>query len=220
MKKSNTSQIESHHIFALISGESGAGKTHCALTLPKDDTVIISAESGLLTLIGSGHEVWEVENPNDMAAVFGELKAGTKFKNVFIDSLTEIGERLFKDIKPNYSKSQNFGLYGDYFDQMIGMIKHFRDLTQYNIFATCLLKEADNGIRLDIGHKGLGSRLPSLFDFSFYVKVFEKEDKKIRALCSDNSVLPFLKSRSNKLEPFEQVNLTSIIKKVLSAKEN
>lgn len=219
IKKINTSDVEHQHPFVLIVGKSGAGKTYALGTLPEEKTLILAIEPGLLTLSDKNIDVWKIESVEDLIDAYKELKNGSEYENVCIDSLTELSEMAFAALKPQFKKSQTFDLYNEFTTRMISIIKSFRDLHQYNIFVTSLLKETDDGYTIDVAQKSLGNRLPAYFDFTFLVKAFQKDGKTTRALVSDNSVLDFLKSRSKNIEEYEPVNLTSIIEKVLKKPE-
>lgn len=216
MQKINTAQVEHHHIFALICGKSGAGKTHALGTLPNDETLILSLESGLLTLKDKKIDVWKIENVDDLSEAYRELRSGTQYKYVCIDSLTELSDMVFAGLKPQFKKSQTFALYDEFSTRMTAFIKAFRDLEQYHVFVTTLLKDTEDGNVIDVAQRSLGNRLPAYFDFTFLVKAFEKDGKTTRALVSDNSVLDFLKSRSHAIGDFEKVNLTDLCQRIMA----
>ena len=77
MQITKTSDISNHHIFALIVGASGAGKTTLASTLNNEETLILSAESGLLSIKDSDIDVIQINNFDDMVSAYNFLKAGT-----------------------------------------------------------------------------------------------------------------------------------------------
>lgn len=214
MQKTNTSEVENHRMFALICGKSGSGKTFALGTLPNEETLILALDPGILTLKNRNIDVWKIETVDDLGAAYRELKAGTKYKHVCIDSLTELSEMCFSSLKPQFSKSQTFALYDEFSTRMVTLIKAFRDLSQYNVFVTTLLRDSEDGAVIDVAQKSLGNRLPAYFDFSFLVKAFQKEGVTTRALVSDNSVMDFLKSRSPLINEYEPVDLTNIINKV------
>lgn len=56
----STKTVSSERFVALVVGPSGIGKTSLAKTLPEKETLIISAESGLLCLSGTDYAVTEV----------------------------------------------------------------------------------------------------------------------------------------------------------------
>lgn len=220
MQKTNTSEAEINRVFALLCGKSGAGKTYALGTLPNEETLILALDPGLLTLKGKKIDVWKIESVDDLGAAYRELKEGTKYKHICIDSLTELSEMCFAALKPNFTRKENFALYDEFSTRMTALIKAFRDLTQYNVFVTTLLKDTDDGPVIDVAQKSLGNRLSAYFDFSFLVKAFEKEGVTTRALVSDNSVMDFLKSRSSRIDEYEAVNLTNILAKVFGESNN
>lgn len=219
MEKTNTAKVENQRMFALICGKSGAGKTYALGTLPNEETLILAIDPGILTLKDKNIDVWKIQAVEDLAIAYRELKSGTKYKHVCIDSLTELSELCFSSLKPQFSKSQTFALYDEFSTRMVTLIKAFRDLTQYNVFVTTLLKDSEDGCVIDVAQKSLGNRLPAYFDFSFLVKAFQKEGVTTRALISDNSVMDFLKSRSPLINEYEPVDLTNIINKVFDNKK-
>lgn len=221
MQITKTSDVSNHHTFALIVGSSGSGKTTLASTLKHDETVILSAESGLLSIKDADIDVIEINDFQDMIDAYNFLKKGTKYKNVFLDSLTEVGEILFSKLKPDFTKQQSFGLYEAYGDKIIAMLKMFRDLTEYNIYFTALdkmtAKDFTEVVSIDLKQKSLAKRLPALFDEVFYLQIHEKEDgSKVRALCTDNSVIDFAKDRSGKLGKYEKPDLQTINDKIFN----
>lgn len=216
MEITNTSEIEEEGMISLICGPSGAGKTYALGTLPENETLIISNESGLLSLKGRSIDVWKVSSVEDLTEAYRKLKEGTDYNYVCIDSLTEISDMCFASLEPNYTKQQNFDLYKEFSKRMTSIIKAFRDLKHYKVFMTTLLKDTEDGFIIDVAQKSLGYKIPCYFDFVWLVKSFKKDDKTVRALVSDNTVLSFLKARSNKIEEYEKVNLTDIVKRVMS----
>ena len=216
IEKTNTSKVEMHNVVGLICGPSGAGKTYSIGTLPEEETLIIAIDPGLLTLKGRNYEVWNITSADDLKQAYSDLKKDNKFKYVCIDSLTELAEILFSSLKPSFTKSQTFALYDAFSTNMIEMIKAFRGLTQYHVFMTALMKDSDSGPIIDVGQKSLSYRLPSYFDITMMVKTLTKGDEVKRFLVTDNSVHDFLKSRSNNIEAYEEVNLTDVVRKAMS----
>ncbi len=217
----NTSNVENHHLFTLIVGSSGVGKTSLAATLDHDKTLIISAESGLLSIKDANIDVIEVSSYQDLIDAFAFISKETKYKNIFVDSLSEIGEILFHEIKPNYTKAQAFGVYEEYSGKMVKLLKAFRDLTKYNIYFTALdkmvAKDFTEVVSIELIQKSLAKKVPALFDEVFYMDIYEKEDgSKVRALCTDNSTIDFAKDRSGKLDKYEKPDLSIIEEKIFN----
>lgn len=226
IKVSNTSDIDMHHVFMLIVGASGVGKTTLAGTLDPEHTVIISAESGLLSLRNKSIEVWNVENKSDLIDAFNEiiggrlLSNGNQIKNVVMDSITEIGEIIFTELKPQFSKAQKFGLYEEYGTKLIGLIKALRDEKRYNFFMTALDKDMGEGvIGIDLIQKSLSKKLPQYFDIVAHYCTMEHEGETLRKLITDNTISDFCKDRSGSLDSHEEPDLTTILNKVFKTGE-
>jgi phage nucleotide-binding protein len=202
MKITNTSDVKSHNVYALVVGRSGVGKTSLAKTLPEDKVLILSAESGLLSLHGTSIDVVKIETFQDLIDAYSFLNSNqSKYEHIIIDSLTELGEKLLAELKPNYKKAQNFQLYADYSEKMTKMLKAFRDLHQYNIYMLALdkltPKDFTEVVSIDLVQKSLSKKLPALFDEVFYYVKEKREDGSVvRALCTDSDDVDFTKDRS------------------------
>jgi ABC-type iron transport system FetAB ATPase subunit len=217
----NTGAIDVHNVFCLIVGSSGVGKTTLAKTLEESRTLIISAESGLLSLKGTNIDVYEVNSSNEVKeAIAYAVNNQDKYDNLFFDSLTEIGEIFFSELKPKYDKKQNFNLYEHYTTELTKLLKWLRDLKGFNKYLTCLdkmvQKDFTEVISIDLIQKSLAKKIPALFDEVFYMAIHEKEDgTNVRAICTDNSVIDFAKDRSGKLNKYEKPDLGIITNKIL-----
>ena len=217
-----TNEVENHHIFCLIVGASGSGKTRLAATLDHDKTIIFSAESGLLSIKDASIDSIEIKSYKDLLDAFNWLGNQDKYTNLFIDSLTEIGQILFNDLAPNYEKKETFNLYNEYSIRITKFLKALRGMTKLNIFCTALdsiqKKDFEEFTSIDLIQKSLAQKIPGLFDEVFYMAVIDREDEKVRALFTDNSSYKFLKDRSGKLDTIEKPDLNNIINKIF--KEN
>lgn len=234
MKFKSTKDVASERFVCLVSGESGIGKTSLAKTLPEpeSETLIISAESGLLCLSGTDIPVYEI-NPNEtwksITEIFDYLttdEAKKKFKYLFVDSLTEIAQLVLAELKrdPKLSDPKNaFPLWGQYADRMIKIIKVFRDFRPYSVVFTCLTTTEKDGLELvdqfSMPGQSVKENLKAYFDLSLHYKVFTDDNGvKHRKLITDVSESPLAKDRSGFLDSYEDANLTTIIKKVLNEK--
>lgn len=222
MNITNTNQIENHHVFNLTIGSSGIGKTSLAKTLPHNETLIISAESGLLSIKDVSIDVVVIKTWSDLIQVYVELVEGTKYKHVFIDSLTEIAQILFTELKPDYSKAQTFGLYDEYSTKMMNFLRKMRDLSDYNFWITCLDKiekkyEVDV-VSINLIQRSLTKNILPLFDEVFYYDSVIKDDKTVRYLLTENNTqIDFAKDRSGKLDQYEKPNLGDIYNKIFNS---
>jgi hypothetical protein len=227
----STKELSNKRVAGLIVGESGVGKTSLAKTfeLPHDNVLIISAESGLLCLQGTDIPVHEV-NPQDAFGSIGEIyeylmtdEAKARFRYIMIDSLTEISQLVLSNLKedPKLADPKNaFPLWNKYAEQMVKLVKVFRDMNDYSVFFTCLTsKEKDGTVfvdELNVQGNTLKDNLKSYFDLVLHYKIFtDKEGVKHRTLISDMGESPLAKDRSGKLEAFEPADLSAIINKIL-----
>lgn len=227
----STKELSNKRVAGLIVGESGIGKTSLAKTfeLPHDNVLIISAESGLLCLQGTDIAVHEID-PSDAMGSIGEIygylgtdEAKARFKYVFIDSLTEISQLVLSNLKedPKLADPKNaFPLWNRYAEDMVKVVKVFRDFTDYTVFFTCLTKKEKDGTMMvdEVNVQGntLKDNLKSYFDLVLHYKIFtDKDGVKHRSLVSDMSESPLSKDRSGKLESYEPADLSAIINKIL-----
>lgn len=224
MKIINTKDITTKRFICLIVGRSGIGKTYQAKFLkPEEETLIISAESGLLCLKGTKIDVVEIKNMKDLTDIYVELSKGTKYRNIFIDSLTEIAEVCLSDIKRNATKDDiknGFRIYGDYADQLGSLIKAFRDLQQYSVIMTCLISDVKDGLEMKKEYNFPGEKvknnIKSWMDIVLHLEVAEVEGKKERYFITDDLVSPLAKDRSGMLDKYEEANIQNIKNKVLT----
>jgi len=236
MKIQSTANVAIGPLKMLIFGESGAGKTTLARTL-KEPTLIISAESGLLSLHGSNIDVVDIAqddlgNPipkEKRIARLGDVykflltkEAQDKYKCVFIDSLSEINQNTLESLQAEFIDAKDtLKVYGELAKKMRAMVKMFRDLPHYSVVFTALAEvEKDEDSRRFMGIKLIGkfsSEIAAYFDEVFFLHVdAETGDRKFITQKSDKVVA---KDRSGRLDKVEPADLGHIFKKIrLAAK--
>ncbi|RLA65451.1 MAG: hypothetical protein DRQ88_09225 [Epsilonproteobacteria bacterium] len=229
MKLTNTKDVASSRVSALIVGPSGVGKTSLVKTLDPDKTLILSAESGLLCLQGTNIDVFEINTMKDLDKVeeiLANPKTKERYKNVFIDSLTEIGEMIVKELKNDPSVNdpkQAFRLWGEYAMHISNYIKTFRDFSPYNVFFTCLDSQKTDGLEkittFNLPGQKIKDDIKSYFDIVFQYKIYgDDEGKPHRKLVTDIVEAPLAKDRSGKLDKYEEPHLGKILSKLLGGK--
>lgn len=232
MKILSTSNIHQGPVKMLIYGASGVGKTSLVKTL-EGKTLIVSAESGLLSLTGTNHDFIDItrddegrllEKAEDRFKRFAEVyvflqtkEAMAKYQNVFIDSLTEISEALSRAYKDMYegTKSEGFKQWGDYTAKLTDYIKKLRDLPHYNVVILCLeeLDKDEGGRRFfgpDIPGNAAKQFLLPAFDLVFRAYVENGERFFQTALTEKVKA----KSRGVALQPVEPMDLGKIMGKI------
>jgi len=226
-----TGQIATKRFVALVVGESGIGKTSLVKTLPgpEDKILLISAESGLACLDGTNIDVIEVE-PNSptksLEEIYEFLSLDTtkkKYKYIFIDSLTEIGQLVVAELKkdPHFGQAKNaLALWGKYSEIMTMVIKSYRDMSDYSVIFTCLSSIERDGMEkiesFNIQGTFIKNSIKSWYDLVLFYKVFTDENgDKHRVLVTDTTESPLSKDRTSKLEQYEPADLSAIINKII-----
>ncbi|MBU0613676.1 ATP-binding protein [Patescibacteria group bacterium] len=225
-------------IAVVVYGSPGVGKTSLLRTIPEGEKAcVISAESGLLCvrdLIESKQvEGFEVGSLDEMREVYSFLltsQAKDRYKWIFIDSLTEIGSRAVEQMQTEYPlEKDKFKLWGAYSDAMTGLIKGFRDLSNYSVVFTALNSFSEDDykrrfVEIDLAGGKLKSRLPGYFDEVFYMKTSANEEGKLqRYFYTEPTDTPrghaISKDRSGKLNSIEKPDLAYIHNKIFGTKE-
>lgn len=236
MKIKNTSTVTNNKLNIFIYGESGAGKTTLASTIPVK-TLVISAESGLLSIKGKNIDYIDIsvddegnlipkENRFDrLGEVFAYLQteqARNTYQCIFLDSLTEMSQCLIDSLKVKYpNKSDSLKLYGENSDLMLSLIKAFRDIPYYHVVVVALSKldKDETGKRffsVDVVGKA-ADKVVGFFDEVFFLGVVQGENgEKRRILVTDKTDKVTAKDRSSKLLPVEEANLSVIFNKILN----
>jgi len=202
----------------LVYGQAGAGKTTLLPSLPKP--LIISAEGGLLSILGSDTPYIEIGSKDELLEVYGFLKspAGAEYQSVALDSISEIAEVVLASEKKASKDPRK--AYGEMQDVMTNIVRAFRDLKgKHVVFTAKLEKAADEMGRVSYapsmpGTK-LGAALPYFFDEVLAMRVEKGEDgKPAHALMCNSDGLWAAKDRSGRLSAWEQPDLGAIISKI------
>jgi hypothetical protein len=217
----NTAHITNDNgIKCLVYGGAGAGKTVLCSTAP--NPVILSAESGLLSLQGFQLPYIEINGYDDLTEaykwVMGSEEA-KQFDTVCLDSLSEIGEVVLASLKPQFKDPRK--AYGEMQDQMIGLIRNFRDMPKKNVYFAAKEEETKDGLTGTIKYRPSmpGNKLPPMipyfFDETFNLCVYkDSEGVEHRALRTRKAEQYEAKDRSGKLDEWELPNLTHVFEKI------
>ncbi len=233
MKITSTKNIGHDRLKMLIVGPSGAGKTTLASTI-NEETLIISAESGLLSLSSHDIDVYDLTQEQDIAKRYSLIieaykylqteEAKKKYKWIYIDSLTELSQILVAFLKKKYpDKKDALSMWGEYNDGIISMIKSFRDLPTYNVVFTALqsVDKDDNGKRF-YGVEMFGkisNKVEAFFDELFTLRVIDNDKGETKRALLTQRQDPYIgKDRSGKLDLYEPANLSAIMQKITGDK--
>jgi phage nucleotide-binding protein len=219
--------VTSDGIKALIYSEPGNGKTTLAATLDLKRTLIISFESGLLSILDEkGFEdlqYVEPSNLSDLKDIYDNLKnnkdLAAKYDTIFIDSLSEISDMMLEALKQDPTvytgMKDNMKLYMINQEKVVGIAKSFRDLKGYNVIMTALAATKTTNmvekLLPSMAGQKLADKLPPLYDFVWYLEVTSDG---VRRLITQPTSSITAKSRSRKLESAEEPNLGNILLKI------
>lgn len=214
-----TGGLSANGVRMVVYGASGSGKTTLIKTLP--NPIILSAESGLLSIQDSNLPYIEIASMEDLTEAFAWASSSEEakgFESIALDSISEIGEVVL-----NYEKKiakDPRQAYGALSEQMTDIIRAFRDLPGKHVyFSAKLEKSQDEMGRLlynpSMPGKSLTQALPYLFDEVLALRVERDADGAVqRALMCESDGLWLAKDRSGKLDAWEAPDLGAVISKI------
>lgn len=219
MRVISTKDYLNNGVKILVHGQAGIGKTCLCASLP--DPIIISAESGLLSLASLDIPVIEIKTLDDLGEAHDWLAGSDeakKYKSICLDSISEIAEVVLTDEK-NKEKDPRRA-YSNLQDIMMDIMRSFRDLSGRNIYFSAKQERVQDDVgRLLFGPSMPGQKLaqqvPFLFDevFSFQI-VKDANGVPTRMLLTQPDGISVAKDRSGKLDMFEAPDLGAIINKI------
>lgn len=223
---------------ALVYSGSGIGKTMLMATLPSP--ILISAESGLLSLRKANVErVFGVATPGieyDVKVIkvttVDDLTAAHKwvagnawtmgFRSVGLDSISEIMETVLANAKLQVKDPRQ--AYGELIEKGQMLVRAFRDLPGLNVCVAAKMepsKDEMTGVTKygpSVPGSKLGPSLPYFFDEVFRLGVNkDPQGKTYRFLQTQPDIQYEAKDRSGMLAPLEYPHLGSVFSKVLAA---
>ena len=220
-----------------MAGFSGAGKTYQARYLKDFKPLVISAESGLLSLQGAGIDYIDISKDDsgaliprdqrwkrleDVYAYVQKPDTMAKYNLLYIDSLTEISQVYFDHFHKAFpERKDSLVLYGELGRKMRDIIKKFRDIPHYHVVFTCLTvvdKDETTGKRF-LGFDlvgGIKDKLAQYFDLVLILRA--NADGKRELICQANDTAN-AKDRSGRLGAIEAGDLGAVFKKTLTSEQ-
>lgn len=223
IKITSTVDYKASGVKCLVYGPAGIGKTVLCSTAP--NPIIISAESGLLSLAEVDIPVIEINTVNDAAECYewaSMSDEAKKYDTFCLDSVTEIAEVLLSEYKKEEKDARQ--AYGRMNDDMTGLIRSFRDLKGKNVYfsakQTRINEEGVTTYAPSMPGKTLMNGLPFFFDEVFVMRIGQLEDRTTYRYIQTNSDFQYdCKDRSGKLSLVEEPNLTKIFEKCTGGNE-
>lgn len=215
----STSSVHTDGIKLVVYGMSGAGKTSLIPTLP--NPIIISAESGLLSIQGSNIPYIDIDSYDSLMEAYKFITQSEEakgFDSIAIDSISEIGEVVLAHEKRVNKDGR--AAYGEMAVQVMEIMRAFRDVKGKHIYfsAKCEKSQDETGRILyapSMPGAKLAQQIPYLVDEVFALRVEKDSEGAVqRALMCNSDGLWQAKDRSGKLSAWEAPDLGDIIKKI------
>ena len=207
-------------IKCLIYGQPGTGKTRMCTTTG-EKTLLISAEAGLLSIMGTKADVdvVEVHTFDQLGEIYQHLQGGTDYQWVCLDSVSEIAEvTLAHEMK---ATKHALAAYGEMATKVISMVRAFRDLPNLDVVFTAKQEKTqdDNG-RLLFGPSTPGAKtaaaLPYYVDLVGAMILSKDNEGVVTHWLQARGDGRFVaKDRSGCLDNYEAPDLQAIKRKIL-----
>lgn len=201
-------------------GAAGSGKTSFCATAP--NPLIISAESGLMSIRDKDIPVIEVKEIKDVHDAYDWCVNNAQkygIQTICLDSISEIAEKCLAAEKAKTKDPR--AAYGELSNEIIKLVKKFRDLQGFNVIITAKQTVATDPITgvakaaPTAPGQQIGPALPYLFDFVFH-HATEKDAQGmtyhyLRTKAAFNAEA---KDRSGILDEIEYPDFANILRKV------
>jgi len=219
----NTKSDKENFVNYIIYGESGVGKTSLVKQFPSENSLVLSAEDGLLSIKDHSVDYVNVKSLEDVKEVIKTIVT-KEHKYIFIDSITELSQNHYSYLLKKYGKiasdngkdvsSYGLKIWGDFGNDFSDVFKELRRLEK-TVVALCLEKEKENEVGKKVSMPDIygktAERIIAWFDECFRMMV--KGDKRI--FLTEKTEISWAKDRSSKLEKVVDANLLEIHKKII-----
>lgn len=226
--------IEEIGFKVVVYGPAGVGKTMLIPTMPggPGETVMIGAEEGELSLqpanqirvfgVNKTIRIIKIKTAADLKDAYELIIGphGKGFKNVALDSLSEIAERILAEQMALCKDPRK--AYGNMQDIVSKYIRLFRDLRGKNVLMTAKMERSEDAEGVvsympAMPGKTMTRDLPHYFDEVFRLHLLPQKDplgRPYRAFQTNLSITHYAKDRSGALAEIEEPNLAKVIAKI------
>jgi|TARA_R110002020_G_scaffold340097_2_gene555098 phage nucleotide-binding protein len=211
--------VKEQGICLLVYGAAGSGKTVLCTTAPSP-TLILSAEGGLLSIRDNTDvKALELRSVADIKEAYETLYDNPNaFRTVCLDSISEVSEVVLANEKAKTKDPR--AAYGTVIDEVMGLLRAFRDLPMDVIMTAKIERVRDEGqgtmlyMPSMVGRQ-LPQAIPYLFDEVFALRIVEDDDGNAeRVLQTAKDWQYEAKDRSGALNTLEPANVASIFAKI------
>ena len=208
----------------LVYGRPGAGKTRLCATAPAP--IILSAESGLLSLSDEDIPVQQITSIDDLNEAYAWLYGSEEakgYRTVCLDSVSEIAEQVLAKEKAAVKDGRK--AYGEMQDRMTRLLRAFRDLPGRNVYFSAKMEKMQNeeGMILyqpSLPGKTLSQGVGYFFDEVFaFVNIKDEDGNLIRCLQTSSDTSYEAKDRSGKLSFYEAPDLSNVFRKIAGGQD-
>ena len=226
----------SNGVKTLVYSGSGVGKTVLTATMP--NPVLISAESGALSLrennlrriFGNDSTICynmpmitirSVEDLRDAHMWCLQSNEARYFQSVGLDSISEIGEVVLNNAKRQVKDPRQ--AYQELIEKMETLVRAFRDLPGKNVLVSAKMEPAKDELTGIVKYgpsmpgAKMGPKLPYFFDEVFRLGIGkDQQGKEFRFLQTQPDIQFEAKDRSGALSPIEVPHLGYIFHKIFN----
>lgn len=204
----------------IVYGRAGRGKTFLCSTCP--NPIILSAESGLLSLAQFNLPYIEIKNFADLRDAYTWARSSQEarqFQTICLDSISDIAETCLSDHQSKTKDGRK--AYGDMIKQMSDEIRQWRDLPGFHVYMSAKeerLKDEQSGVVMNApmmpGNK-LAQNVPYFPDEVFQLDIEQQGMAgSYRYLRCQPNFNNDAKDRSGLLNEIEEPHLGKIINKI------
>jgi len=215
--QSTSDVADQRGIKVLVHGQSGAGKTYMASTTTNlDETLIISAEQGLLSLHQYDIDAIEVTSIDEFREARDFARRQNRYSWIILDSISEIAEVILGEEKEQRRDPRQ--AYGEMADQVTAILRDFRHLPCNVVMTAKQTLEEVNGTKLKrplLPGNQLTENVAYMFDEVFALELDRTRDGTNRRYLQTQRTRDIIaKDRSGALDAQEPADLSTIYQKI------